>query len=149
MKTRLDRIKTAIEKGYTCDIETGKVYGVRGKEITRRHESGYIMIGMKEDNIQYNLLAHQYIWYIANKEVVELIDHINEDKSDNRLSNLRKASASENSQNRKMTKGYGFVRNRWRARIKINKKDIILGYFDTEDEARQAYLDAKKIYHTV
>ena len=38
-------------------------------------------------------------------------------------------------------------KNRYEAQIKVNNKSIHLGSFDKEEDARQAYLDAKKIYH--
>lgn len=145
--TRLEKIEMAIQKGFTCDISSGKVYGIKGDEITRKHKSGYTLLAFRNGKKSYNILAHQFIWYVANKEVAELIDHINQNKSDNRISNLRSANHSINAQNKNDAKGYSKYKEKWRARIKINQKDIILGFFDNEDDARKAYLNAKKIYH--
>ena len=39
--------------------------------------------------------------------------------------------------------------NKWRASIRINTKPIHIGYFDTEEEAHQAYLQAKEKYHII
>lgn len=79
------------------------------------------------------------------------IDHINGVKDDDRIENLREISQRQNSQNRKEHRQGKLpgvqLRSRllakgWRAKIQINKKQIYLGYFETEQEAHQAYLAA-------
>jgi hypothetical protein len=78
------------------------------------------------------------------------IDHINRVRNDNSVSNLRAVTKLQNSFNQ-IGKGYNFIseRNKWMARIGINNKVKNLGYFDTKEEAKNAYLDAKKIYHII
>lgn len=77
------------------------------------------------------------------------IDHINENKSDNRIENLRKATHSQNLYNRKSIKGYCFdaSKNKWKAYIRANHKRKFIGYFDTKEQAREAYLRAKEKLH--
>lgn len=79
----------------------------------------------------------------------EYVDHINGNTFDNRRSNLRLASRTENNRNAKLRKdnssGYKGVtkdKNRWRARITVDKLVIYLGSFGTKEEAAQAYRDA-------
>ena len=50
-----------------------------------------------------------------------------------------------------MQKGIHLIKktNKYQARIILNKKYINLGLFETEHEARQAYLDAKLLYHII
>jgi len=100
--------------------------------------------------------SHRLAWIISNGDIPEhlRIDHINRNRSDNRLCNLRLVTHMENCHNQTLksinTSGYPGVNKKnkkWRARIKANYKNIHLGYFDTKEEAYQAYLDAKKIYH--
>ena len=93
-------------------------------------------------------------WDITDISINNTIDHINRDSLDNRLSNLRVANAKEQSNNRKKrsynvnAKGYTFdiSRNKWLAQIQINEKCKYLGRFDTEEEAHQAYQDAKSTH---
>jgi hypothetical protein len=74
------------------------------------------------------------------------IDHINFDKSDNRLSNLRVISARENTSRVKRGTSSKYVgvyfmksRSKWDARIKVLGKVKHLGYFDDEYQAHLAY----------
>lgn len=146
--TRLEKIQYAIDKGFTYNSETGKIYGIRGKEIMGRDKDGYVSIGLNKN--YHNLLGHQFAWYVTNNEIVECLDHINKDKSDNRICNLRSITNQENQFNQK-AKGYSFNKriNKYFAQIHLNYKNIHLGYFDDENDARQAYLDAKEIYHII
>jgi hypothetical protein len=98
--------------------------------------------------------VHRIIGYLflnldMNNET-QIIDHINRNKTDNRLENLRIVTTQQNGFNRE-AKGYTFDKKnkKWRAHICINRKLIYLGLFNTEEEARQAYLDSKQIYHKI
>ena len=96
-----------------------------------------------------SLRCHHYAWFMTYGNVdFEMLDHINRDKTDNRICNLRITNDTLNKQNQDV-KGYTLDKrsNKWRARIIFNKKRIDLGYFDSEEEAREAYLSAKSKYH--
>lgn len=100
-------------------------------------------------------LLHRLAWLISlGTWPSSEIDHINGKRDDNRLENLREATPAENSQNRSHKSVRGLLGaswfkrdNNWRATIKINKKWTYLGYFDTEQEAHEAYLAAKRFGH--
>ena len=81
------------------------------------------------------------------------VDHINGNTLDNRRSNLRTVTRSQNQMNAKRrednTSGYKGVsrhNNKWMARISINGKRFFLGHFDTPIEAAKAYDTVAKEY---
>ena len=103
------------------------------------------------------LLAHRVAWVIAHGRWPEhFLDHINGIRSDNRLSNLREATHAENSRNSGMqannTSGFRGVRldaryGRWQARITVNQRQKHLGYFDSAEDAAEAYASGARRYH--
>lgn len=114
--------------------------------------SGYIHITVKGKKI----LAHRLAWLFCTKSWPKgQIDHINGDKLDNRISNLRDVCASINLQNRRKPAGnnpyVGVSRikgtNLWQAHIGFDGLQKNLGRFKSAEEARDAYLFAKKKYH--
>jgi hypothetical protein len=105
----------------------------------------------------FNIFMHRVI---LNTPKGMDTDHINGNGFDNRKSNLRIVTRSQNCINRPTLKnnksGFKGVyldnRNRrkykiWQAIIQINKKRIELGHFTTKEEAAKAYNEAAKKYH--
>jgi len=78
-------------------------------------------------------------------------DHINHNTLDNRKCNLRSVTNQQNSFNRNDPKGYSYHKQsgKFHARIMVNGKTKSLGYYETTDNARKAYLHAKNIYHVL
>lgn len=79
------------------------------------------------------------------------IDHINGEKTDNRIVNLRVCTAKQNQENSRMPKsnttglkGVSTSGNRYRAAICHNRRQIYLGCFKTPEEAHAAYCEAAK-----
>ncbi len=82
--------------------------------------------------------------FLPNPENKPQVDHIDNNKSNNNINNLRWATNSQNQQNtticknnRSGTKGVRWIEEtqKWRARIMVNGKDIHLGYFVNKDDA--------------
>jgi len=108
-------------------------------------EKGYAYLSIK--GIPF--LAHRVAWAIHFGAWPEhLLDHINGIKTDNRICNLREATHKENLWNNhspvKAKSGYRGVHKlarskRYVARIRHNRKLIDIGYYDTAEEASEAY----------
>lgn len=104
------------------------------------------------------LLAHRIAWAIYHGEEPDrTIDHINGDRADNRICNLRLVPMVENARNLSLRKDnkYGHMgiwkrpeggSRPWRACIKVNYRQITLGYFATKEEAIAARKAAELNY---
>lgn len=110
-----------------------------GDKVGSKRVDGYLSTTFKGKSY----FLHRIIWKMHYGYDPTEIDHVNGDRSDNRLCNLREVSYSENSHNI-IAKGYCQIHNgRYRATITVNRVKRDMGYFDTEEEARKAYVSAK------
>lgn len=116
------------------------------------HKEGYIVIGI--NNKSYN--AHRLAWlYTYGSFPPEQIDHINHNRSDNRLENLRSVTNQENAMNRSKHKlnksgvtGVSWSKSykRWIGNITIDGKRIYLGNFVSFSDAVDARKNAEVLY---
>ena len=102
-------IACALANGdITCDLAKGKVYGTRGpggkpldekRELGFVHPSGYVHINLSSNGSKKQVRAHRVVYIAANGHIPDgmVVDHINNDKSDNRICNLQLLTAEENS----------------------------------------------------
>ena len=141
------------------DAETG-VFTWR---ITRRNcktgaVAGSLLKGYVRISIDSKIYAaHRLAWlYTHGCWPSNEIDHINRVRNDNRLCNLREATRELNTQNAnvRVDSPYGIrgvtkhkYSNKYRARIQANKKAMLLGLFDTPEEAAAAYAAAAAKLH--
>ena len=141
------------------DPETGEF---RWKQLRRnqisensiagyRHGSGYIHIKISGKKYPAHRLAYKMHYGI---EPDGILDHIDTNRSNNRILNLRIATIAQNNANSKVrshsltgVKGVSPISRGYRARIKLDKKEIYLGYYKTIEEAKSAYDKAAKEYH--
>ncbi len=130
----------------------GKVRSTGNLEAGCKHNCGYVSIGV--DMRKY--LAHRVIWLLTyGKWPAGQIDHINGNRLDNRIVNLRDVAHKTNAQNRRkaiptsQSKLIGVSRNsdRWKATIMADRTDYYLGTYDTKEEAHLAYVMAKRLLH--
>jgi hypothetical protein len=104
--------------------------------------------------------AHRLVWmFMTGQWPTSDIDHINQNKADNRWANLRVASKKQNNQNRSAAntgtrsgfRGVDWCRSRredpWRATISNDGKKIHIGYFPSAEDAYAAYLSVKSKIH--
>jgi hypothetical protein len=126
-------------------IKVGDITGCPGGD-------GYLRIGLHNRLF----LAHRLVWLYVYGEWPSLdIDHINRNKADNRISNLRDVSHKQNHQNKSKpsnnTSGHPGVSwykriSKWQARIMHNYKHIHLGLFENIEDAIAARKAAEKLY---
>lgn len=143
------------------DPATGKLTWIvnRSRKVRAGANAGAVSHGyvrIKVDGKPY--AAHRVAWLLTTgRWPAAQIDHINGDRSDNRLVNLREATNSENHQNLPVLvtnkSGYTGVswnkaRCKWQAFIVKDGRSIYLGLFDNEIQASRSYLDAKRQLHT-
>lgn len=159
MKPSLEYLKTRIN----VDVEAGRVYWI---DATKFHAS---LNGMEAGSPRTNSRHDKNYWYVKldskalkRSHLVFLflngrwpdlqIDHINGDSLDDRASNLREATATQNAWNHKTRRkrsttpmGVRLLRSgKYQARIAVNKQQIVIGLFETPDMAAQAYQQKRK-----
>ena len=119
-------------------------------ENKKNHSTGYCHVGFNGRMISY----HVIIWILSTGEDIPQgmeIDHINGNKIDNRIENLRIVTRRGNQQNKKIHRegqlfGCYFNKSKWKyqAQIRIGEKRVWLGRYETEQEAHKAYTIACK-----
>lgn len=126
-----------------------KVMGVAGTIA----QDGYVKIRINSQGYP----AHRLAWfYFYGTFPQEQLDHINLNRSDNAIKNLRIASHSDNQRNKKISKsnksGYKNVSwcaraKKWKVGLKVNGKSIHFGYFSDVNDANIAATNARNLMH--
>lgn len=132
-----------------------KIFNARfsGAKAGSPNSNGYLLIGIKGRLYP----AHRLAWlWVHGTMPADQIDHIDGNRANNALANLREATNSQNQRNRGSTKrntsGFKGVswrkgEERWYAQIAASGRNIFLGYYDTPDAAAAAYAAAAAKYH--
>lgn len=136
-------------------------YRKSGKEgiiVGNKDKRGYLHVSLFKDGIKKTYYIHRLVWDAfgnspRNGRILQ-VDHISNDKTDNRIENLQLLNTRDNCSKMQLTKkektskytGVTWHKKakKWFARIYINKKIYYLGIFTTELEASQVYLKAKE-----
>lgn len=143
---------------FSYDPDTGLITRLVGRS---NHPKGSVAGNNQHDYIyiQYKrcrMLAHRVAWALHYGEwPAGELDHINFDRKDNRIANLRIASVADNQRNRAVqsnsTTGIKGVTGQksgtYIAKISLNKRQIHLGSFKDSDEAAHAYNKAAILLH--
>lgn len=124
-----------------------------GKIAGNPNSNGYIKFSIGGRTY----MAHRLAWlYVYGKWPTNTIDHMDGDRTNNRISNLRDVTQLVNRQNvRRTVSGkdspLGVTLHkksqRWQAQIRVHGKSVYLGLFDCKNEAHNAYLAAKRAFH--
>jgi hypothetical protein len=128
----------------------GKLYWITGqnagKEAGSQRKDGYRKVEYKGKL----WLTHRLIWKIVFGEEPAMLDHINGNRSDNRVENLRVCSRQGNTANTPIKTRFRGVykhQGKYKSSISISEKTIHLGVFDLPNEAAFAYNEAAKKYY--
>ena len=138
---------------FHYDAETGVLtHRKTGHQAGWVNDRGYRIITHQGTNYK----AHRIAWLIFHGVLpTGQIDHINQKKDDNRIVNLRDVDSLTNRRNLKrhgsnksgvMGVCFHKKRKKWRARIKVNLRDIALGEFDRFEDAVAARRVAEAVY---
>jgi len=153
----LDILQHNIEYNPDTGVMIAKTGGKAGWKIGHpvgTFDRGYIRIRISGKYYA----AHRIAWAMCNGECAEdiQIDHIDGNRSNNKIDNLRLATHGQNCQNIKTpkhnTSGYKGVHwatryKKWKAQIRLHGKRISLGLFTSKEEAYLAYCSAAKKLH--
>lgn len=142
IKNRLDYCPLTGEFRWSSD---GGSRARKGELAGSVNTIGYLVIGVGKKD----LLAHRIAWAIVYGSLPPVIDHVDGNKLNNAIGNLRAANKSLNGANRGAQrnslsgcKGVSKHHRKWAATIMINKKSKYLGLFNTKEEAASAYMKA-------
>lgn len=128
----------------------------RGHNAGNLDDNGYYVVRFRGSAYK----AHRIVWFLSNnlKDTELLIDHIDGNKTNNKISNLRLVTEKENARNRRacinrkhsefkgVTLAVNTFKKPWRADIKVEGKSITIGNYRTKEEAAKAYNNAARIY---
>jgi len=116
------------------------------KNHTWRIDDGYAKTSKNNNGKITNTYAHRML---MNPSADKEVDHEDNNRANNRKSNLIVKTPAQNRHNNPTQNGYNWHKRsrKWRAQIYLQKKYIYLGLYNTEQEARAAYLEAKRKHH--
>ena len=151
-------------ENFRYDEKTGNLYWKvkrsnttnLSKPISAKDRYGYIQVCTKLSGKVKNYGVHRLIWVMVYGKTPKNIDHIDGNRTNNQISNLREVTHQQNMMNKKKYattknnyKGTYKLKdqNSWVAEITFMKKRYYLGCFKTEKEAGEAYLKAAKKIH--
>ena len=145
---------------YRIDIEKVNKKKSYWKPVGIFNCGNYKSFAFHADGKIIKMYLHRVIYYVYNQKwdiydnsFDNRIDHKEHEDGiplDNSIDNLRIVNAQQNTFNQNC-KGFHFNKrsNKYQAQISVDGERKHLGYYDTAEEAKKAYLNAKLIYHNI
>ena len=136
---------------FTWKVSTARRVSSGDVAVTKRKD-GYIQIKLNNELI----LSHRLIWIYMYGYLPKYIDHINGQRDDNRIINIREVSNQQNSLNSKISKNntsgikgvyWDKSRNKWTVRLAIDGKGKFFRRFDDIDLAKLVIEEVRNKYH--
>lgn len=134
------------------DKDGGLYWRKTGKKAGTLHRTKYIQVGI--DGKSYN--AHRLMFMLHYGWVPEVIDHIDGNRSNNKIENLRPATWTQNLQNMKLRPNnksgcknvsWSSAKQKWAVQLSINGRQRNLGRFDDLELADLVATEARNKYH--
>ena len=125
---------------------------MRGSKAGCTNSEGYVTVGLN----RRRYLAHRFIWAMHGNDPVPLLDHINGDKTDNRIENLRIGNPEMNMQNMRLRKdstsgikGVSWHKQscKWIGQVWHRNQIYKAGSFPDKDQCAQAVRELRESLH--
>jgi hypothetical protein len=132
------------ESGLITRLVTRGYQALAGGVVGCPHNQGYFILLVDRKH----LYAHRLAYFLHTGEIPPELDHNDGDKQNNKFSNLRPATRSQNNHNVPLLKNntsgfkgvtYERARGKFRAKLQVSSRRIHLGYFDTAEDAARVY----------
>ena len=146
-----EHIRQAIDYNQLTGVLTRKTGPKAGLPTGTLSKDGYLIVRI----LGTNVYAHRIAWlHLHGRWPVQFIDHIDGNKTNNCISNLRECSTSQNAQNKKRHSNNttGFIgvcktKTGFLAQLTVKGKKRFVAYCSTAEEAFEKYTEAKKRLH--
>jgi len=152
--------QTLVQELFNYDPLTGIVtrkittnYNSKAGDVVGWKTSGgkYLAVSIQGKAMYIHRLAYLFTYGYLPK----FIDHINGNRTDNRIDNLRECTQSQNGFNKKSTKSKSGIKNvvwhknekKWHVQITVNRKKHNFGYFKCIKEAEKIAVKARIELH--
>ena len=133
-----------LKRNYTYDATRGVVVNRKLNRVVRGsvNGKGYMLTRLRIGGQHPDIQLHHMVWAVVHGRFPTQIDHINGDKTDNRIENLREVSASENNKN---------VIHRWRPNARTGLPGVFPCHegFGIEVNRQIEFRDKYEAFHAV
>lgn len=135
--------------------EYGRVKNKTGRVLTQHFVNNYARVTLSKKGKRKHMKVHRLVamTFLENEDDKPCVDHIDGNKLNNNVGNLRWCTHTENSMNMKKKincsstyKGVSKCKDKWSARITVKGIIVFLGYFDEENDAAERY-NEKALIH--